>query len=215
MTATLCDLHHASVLITSSAHRALGGLIWVPATSFIGRAPTLFWSTLFGFIFTIAAAVSPTFPCFYAMRALQGLTITSCQTIAMAFIKDIFFFHERARKIGLWALLYIASPYLGPLFANFILGSTNRWRLVFWTGFAACGIDLILIIAFLDETWYNREIPPEQQPPRGRGFGSRMLRIVGVWQLRHRRTYYETVYESFKKFFLTLTKPVIPLVLFV
>lgn len=196
-------------------NRALGGLIWVPATSFIGRAPTLFWSTLFGFIFTIAATVSPTFSCFYAMRALQGVMITSCQTIAMAFIKDIFFFHQRARKIGLWALLYITSPYLGPLLANFILGGTNGWRNVFWTSVGACGIDLIFIIAFLDETWYNREIPTSEQPPRGQGFGSRMLRVIGVWQLKHRETYYETVYESFKRFFLTLTQPAILIILFV
>ncbi|KAH7254422.1 hypothetical protein NW759_009586 [Fusarium solani] len=193
---------------------AVGGIIWVPMTSFIGRAPTLFWSTFFGLVFSIVTAVSPNFPCFYAMRAMSGLFLTSGQTIAVAFIKDIFFFHERARKIGLWALMYITSPYLGPLLSNFVVGGTHKWQDVFWLGVGVVGIDLILIIAFLDETWYNRDIPTSKQPSRGQGFGSRMLRLTGVWQLRHHSTYYETAYDSFKRFFLTLFKPVLLLVLF-
>ncbi|RSL42798.1 hypothetical protein CEP54_015352 [Fusarium duplospermum] len=85
---------------------AVGGLIWVPMTSFIGRAPALFWSTFFGLVFSIVTAVSPNFPCFHAIRAMSGLFLTSGQTIAVAFIKDIFFFHDRARKNGLWALIF-------------------------------------------------------------------------------------------------------------
>ncbi|KAI7781835.1 hypothetical protein LA080_014325 [Diaporthe eres] len=107
---------------------ALGGLIWVPMTSIIGRAPTLFWTNLLGFLFSIGTAASPNFRTFYAMRALTGFFITSGQTISIAFIRDIFFFHERARKIGLWALLYIASPFWGPMIGNFVVGGTKSWQ---------------------------------------------------------------------------------------
>ncbi|KPM42937.1 hypothetical protein AK830_g3620 [Neonectria ditissima] len=142
---------------------ALGGLLWVPMTSFIGRAPTLFWSNLLGLLFSIGTALSPNFITFYAMRALTGFFITSAQTISIAFIKDMFFFHERARKIGLWALLYIASPFWGPLVGNFILGGTNSWENVFWVCVAVCGVDMILIVTFLDETW--RYIQTLIKPP--------------------------------------------------
>ncbi|KAF7554453.1 hypothetical protein G7Z17_g2925 [Cylindrodendrum hubeiense] len=171
---------------------ALGGLVWVPMTSFLGRAPTLFWSNLFGLVFSIGTAVSPNFTCFYAMRALTGFFITSAQTISIAFIRDMFFFHERARKIGLWALLYIASPFWGPLVGNFVLGGTNSWENVFWVCVAVCGVDMILIVSFLDETWYNRDIPSCDQPPRGHSFLARMSRIIGVWELKHHSLYYET-----------------------
>ncbi|KAF4999954.1 hypothetical protein FDECE_11356 [Fusarium decemcellulare] len=192
----------------------VGGLIWVPLTSFIGRAPTLFWSTFFGLVFSIITAVSPNFTTFYAMRAMSGLFLTSGQTIAVAFIKDTFFFHERARKIGLWALWYITSPYWGPLLSNFVVGGTHKWQDVFWLGVGVVVIDLILIIAFLDETWYNRDVPTPEQPSRGQGFGSRMLRVTGFWQLRHHSGYYETAYNSFKRFFLTIMKPVLLLIFF-
>jgi MFS family permease len=106
--------------------RGLGGLIWVPMTSFWGRAPVLFWTAVIGMLFGIGAAVSKDFSTFHAMRACTGLFITAAQTISIAFIKDVFFFYERARKIGLWACLYIASPYTGPCFANFVVAG---WRL--------------------------------------------------------------------------------------
>jgi hypothetical protein len=36
------------------------------------------------------------------------------------FIKVIFFFHEHAHKINIWASLVTMSPYLGPMFGAFI-----------------------------------------------------------------------------------------------
>lgn len=194
-------------------NRACGGLIWVPLTSFIGRAPVLFWTAFFGLVFVILTPLSPNFEVFYASRALHGFFLTSGQTIAVAFIKDIFFFHERARKIGLWALLYITSPFWGPLVGNFIVGGTGSWEKTFWFNTVVAGINLILIISFLDETWYNRTVPTRDQPPRGHGFSSRLRRLIGIWQLRHHSTYYETAYNSFRRFLMTLLKPIVLLVL--
>jgi nitrate/nitrite transporter NarK len=44
---------------------------------------------------------------------------------------------------------------------------------------------LILIVAFMDETYYDRTIPRDQQPARK----SRLLRLIGVeqWKSRHQR----------------------------
>lgn len=176
-------------------------------TNIIGRAPTLFWTNLLGLIFSIITAASPNFQTFYAMRALTGFFITSGQTISIAFIRDIFFFHERARKIGLWALLYIASPFWGPMMGNFVVGGTHSWQNVFWTAAGVCALQLVFMVAFLDETWYNRDIPIDQQPPRGKGFVSRMSRVIGTWEFRCRSSYYQTVWRSFKRYIQTLAKP--------
>lgn len=183
-------------------------------TSIIGRAPTLFWSTFLGLIFTILSAVPTGFDMFLGVRAVQGLFLTSGQTIAIAFIKDIFFFHERARKIGLWALMYITSPYWGPLIANFVIGETHQWQDAFWLGVGVNAISLLLILAFLDETWYNRDLPMSQQPPRGQGLFSRLLRLTGVWQMKHHSGYFDSIYNAFRRVLLILAKPVILLVLF-
>jgi len=44
-----------------------------------------------------------TFESFMAARILNGFFSTVCQVEGLMFIQDIFFFHERARKINIWA----------------------------------------------------------------------------------------------------------------
>ena len=93
------------------------------------------------------------------------------------FIQDLFFFHEHARKINIWSGFIILSPYLGPLFAAFII-STQKWQWAFGVYSIETGLCLFAIILFLDETYYNRKLA--QQPPRG----SRWKRMLGLEQRR-------------------------------
>ncbi|VUC26984.1 unnamed protein product [Clonostachys rosea] len=184
----------------------IGGLIWVPVSSIWGRGPVLFWTTVFGFGFQIGSACSTEYETYYAMRVVSALFLTSGQVISIAFLKDIFFFHERARKIGLWAVLYIASPYLGPCLANFIIAATHHWPHVYWMCSGCAGIQLLLVLAFADETWYNRDVPDSQQPARPGGLG-RLWRLTGVWGFRHHSAYFPSTVSVCKRFFSTITKP--------
>ena len=118
--------------------RGIGGLFWIPMIYFWGRAPVLFWTTVAGTFFTLGCCLTTSFTTFYGLRALMGFTLTAAQTIGLSYIKDMFFFHEHARKIGLWAGLFLLSPYCGPLFGNFIIAGTGSWRNVFWLVFAIC-----------------------------------------------------------------------------
>jgi MFS family permease len=134
----------------------------------------------------------------------MGLTLTACQTIGLSFIKDMFFFHEHARKIGVWACLFLLAPYCGPLFGNFIIAGTGEWRNVFWVVFAVCCLDLALIVAFADETWYRRDIDISNQPNRG----NRLSRLVGLWQIQNHKTYFLSVGAAVHRLFAVFIKPV-------
>lgn len=184
----------------------IGGLIWVPVSSIWGRAPVLFWTTVCGFGFQLGSAASTEYHTYFAMRVVSALFLTSGQVISIAFLKDIFFFHERARKVGLWAVLYIASPYLGPCLGNFVVGSTNHWPDVYWMCSGCAGLQLLLVLAFVDETWFNREVPDSKQPSRSGGIG-RLMRLLGIWQIRHHNEYFPTAISVCKRFFLTIAKP--------
>lgn len=175
--------------------------------SFWGRAPVLFWTCLCGTLLTLGATLSTSFEVHYAMRATMGLFLTAPQTISIAYIKDIFFFHEHARKIGLWACLYIPSPYIGPLFANFIVDATGNWRHVFWLCFGICCLQLVLIVLFLDESFYNRTV--SEQPARG----NRILRVLGVWQIKNHGGYFYTLQGAITRLISTITKPALLLLL--
>jgi MFS family permease len=99
----------------------------------------------------------------------------------------------------------ILSPYFGPLFTAFIL-STQKWNWGFWLLAILTGICLVSIVLFVDETFYNRHLPP---PPRH----SRFQRLLGIeqWKSRHRRS---TFKEAFMRPWKVAAKPTVFLSMF-
>jgi MFS family permease len=184
--------------------RGVGGCFFMPFLFFWGRAPTLFWVVVSGTLFSLGCTLAPSFEVYYAMKALQGFTLTAGQTSGLAFIQDMFFFHEHARKIGIWTAIFLASPYFGPLFANFIIAGTGSWRGVYWLVFGLGCLNLVTLLCFLDETWYRRDIAPENQPAKG----SRIFRIIGLWHIRVHRGYFGTVLNSYQRLGAVLLKPI-------
>jgi len=160
-------------------------------------------------MFTLGCAESQNFNVYYAMKILQGMTATAGQTCGLAFIQDMFFFHEQARKIGIWTVCFIVAPYFGPVFANFILAGTGEWRDVQWLGFGFGCLILLCMVCFLDETMYRRDIPVESQPPRSH----RILRLLGVWQIRNHKGYFATFWSSCQRLMFVFLKPIILLVM--
>lgn len=178
-------------------------------SSFWGRAPVLFWTAVAGLAVSIGAAVSPNYECYFAMRVLTALFLTSGQTMVIAFIKDMFFFHERARKIGLWATLYIASPYIGPCLGNFVIHETKNWPDVYWLCVGVVGLQVILVLLFVDETWYNRDVHAHDHPVRQTGLRAHLMRLTGLWQLQNHKNYFPAIGTTCKKFALIITRPVV------
>lgn len=174
--------------------------------SYWGRAPVLFWTELFGLFFTIATAFANDFATFFVLRIFTAIFITSAQTIALAFLKDIFFFHERARKIGLYACLYISSPYIGPMMANFVAGKTGDWRDVYWMCAGLLAVQVIFVLCFIDETWFDRSMPSHDQPPRPQTFTGRISRVLGFWQLAN-HGYFHTVRGSYRALWKVILQP--------
>jgi predicted MFS family arabinose efflux permease len=169
----------------------------------------MFWSTLSGTLFTLACAVTNSFSVFYAFRALMGLTLTAYQVVGLACVKDMFYFHEHARKIGIWVALFILSPYLGPFFANFMIAGLGEWRPAMWLVFAMGSVAMVLIILICDETYYERSIPTAQQPPRPATFSGRLSRIVGIWQIQNHKGYFKSLGHCCGRLLSTFLKPII------
>ncbi|KPI38023.1 putative MFS-type transporter [Cyphellophora attinorum] len=139
-----------------------GGVFVVAFSAYFGRLPVLF----------------------YFLVVATATAIWCAAAAELMFIYDMFYFHERARKINIWAAFIILSPYFGPLFAAFII-STQKWQIPFWVYVAETALCLILTILFVEETYYDRRLPIESQPDRG----SRISRLIGLsqWRSRHLR----------------------------
>jgi len=98
------------------------------------------------------------------------------------FIKDIFFFHEHPYVFLLSLSLTKDEKVLGPFVASFIIWKST-WPWAYWIVTILWAVALILIVSFMDETYYDRKIPVDQQPKRR----SRLLRLVGIEQWHSRR----------------------------
>lgn len=192
----------------------LGGLFWVPLASGWARAPVFFWSTLIGFGCALGTCFTRDYTTMFVLRALLGVFITAAQTVSIGVLKDIFFFHESARKIGLWATVYITSPYLGPCLGNFVLGATGHWPDVMWLTSGIAALQMVFIVLFLDESWWNRECTLSEQPPRPNTFIARMGRVLGLWSIKYHASYFPAVRTSFVRFGWLITRPAFFLICF-
>lgn len=119
------------------------------------------------------------------------------------FIYDMFYFHERARKINIWAAFIILSPYLGPLLAAFMIAS-KPWPVPFWVYTAETVLALVLTILFVEETFYDRRITPSAQPSSG----TRVSRLLGISQYRSRHLR-NSLIQAFSRIFIVIAKPTV------
>ena len=180
-----------------------GGVVVVALSAYFGRLPVLFYFLVLATATAIWCAAAVTFESFMAARILNGFFSTVAQGGGLMFIYDMvsfsspsmwrrraalsdankgqFFFHERARKINIWAAFIILSPYFGPLFAAFII-TTQKWPVPFWVYTAETALCLVLTILFVEETYYDRRLDTSSQPARG----SRISRLLGVSQYKSR-----------------------------
>ncbi|KAF4448535.1 hypothetical protein F53441_8064 [Fusarium austroafricanum] len=158
-----------------------GGIFVVALSAWAGRLPVLFYFLVLATATAAWCAAATTFESFMAARILNGFFSTVSQGGGLMFIFDMFFFHERARKINIWAAFIILSPYMGPLLSAFMI-ATLSWPIPFWVYFVETTLALILTILFVEETYYDRRITAENQPPRG----SRVANLFGFAQYRSR-----------------------------
>ncbi|KAI0877420.1 major facilitator superfamily domain-containing protein [Hypoxylon argillaceum] len=180
-----------------------GGIFAVAFSAYFGRLPVMFYYLAVALATAAWCAGATNFASFETARILNGFFSTVSQVNGLIFIQDIFFFHERARKINIWASFFVLSPYLGPLFAAFQV-ATKPWPTPFWVYTAETGLALVLTILFIEETYYDRRIIPSEQPDRG----NRITSLLGIaqWRSRGRRN---TFWQACLRPIRTISKPTV------
>ena len=78
------------------------------------------------------------------------------------------------------------------------------WRWPFWIYTIETGLCLLAVVAFVDETFYDRQLDPSQQAPRG----SRLWRLVGIeqWRSRYLRN---SFWQAMSRALKTISNPVV------
>ncbi|KAI1166742.1 major facilitator superfamily domain-containing protein [Nemania serpens] len=180
-----------------------GGIFVVAFSAYFGRLPVMFYFLVVALATAAWCAGAGNFESFETARILNGFFSTVSQVNGLIFIQDMFFFHERARKINVWASFFVLSPYLGPLLAAFQI-ATKPWPTPFWVYTAETALALALTIVFVEETYYDRRIVQSEQPDRG----SRITSLLGIaqWKSRGRRN---TFWQACMRPIRAISKPTV------
>ncbi|KAH6675778.1 putative MFS transporter [Halenospora varia] len=143
-----------------------GSLILVPLYLKIGRRPVMLISMLLFLGGLIGASRATTFSGLMVARVFHGLGSGVCEALPVQLVNDIFFLHERGKRIGYYTVALCLGA-TGPFYAGYMLAGGYSWRLFFYVEIAFASALFILAFLFVEETTYHRHLqPPPSSSPR-------------------------------------------------
>lgn len=179
----------------------VGGLVTVWLSAYIGRLPILFYFSIMSVVTAIWSAAAQSFESYMAARILNGFFSVAAAGGGLMWINDLYFFHQRPRKVNIWSSALILSPFIGPLVMAAVINFTT-WRVGMWVDTGIIGLGLVLVVVLGDETFYPRHLQKKDIPARK----SRILRLIGYEQIKNNYTT-NTFFGAGSRPFLTILKP--------
>ena len=161
---------------------AVGPLVWSSFADIYGRRIIFVFGSVISFAATIGAALAPNYSGYMAARFFQGLGVSPAATVGLAVINDMYFDHQRGRKIGLWVLAIDTGLLVGPIFGGFLDLVSPQW--IQWFTAIVFATLLMLELAFMPETLYPRNHMLSRMPTVGPGDDSSNADLEKVGRTR-------------------------------
>jgi MFS family permease len=175
-----------------------GGLVAVMLIRRLGRLPVLFWSQLLALGFLVGCTFAPNLKTFTAMRCLTAFFGTAPQITGLYIVTDLYPFHLQARKLNIWTMGFIISPFLSPFAFGFLVARTT-WRWAYGIGSMYSAIVVLLIVFFMEETIYDRTVRPipEHTTTGLRYRIETLIGITGAKMQKYRISWAESIMSPF------------------
>ncbi|TFK90089.1 MFS general substrate transporter [Polyporus arcularius HHB13444] len=174
-----------------------GGIFAVMLMRRFGRLPVMFWSQVLAMGWLIGCTFAPNLNTFTAMRCLNGFFATCPQVTGLYVVTDLFPFHLQARKLNIWTMGFIVSPFLSPFMMGFIVARID-WRWTYGIGSIYSAIVVALIAFFGEETMYDRKLPDPRPIPlpesRIRRRIETLVGITGARMAKYRDNWHDAVF---------------------
>ncbi|PIL36218.1 MFS general substrate transporter [Ganoderma sinense ZZ0214-1] len=171
-----------------------------------GRLPILFWSQVLAVGWLVGCTFAPNLNTFTGQWRPKPCSCGSADNMALYshallerilcglyIVTDLFPFHLQARKLNIWTMGFIISPFLSPFMMGFIVARIS-WRWTYGIG-SIYGVFVVCMIAFFgQETMYDRKLPNPRPIPRPESAlryrietligitGSRMSKYRDTWR---------------------------------
>ncbi|KAK5194633.1 hypothetical protein LTR99_003136 [Exophiala xenobiotica] len=181
-----------------------GSWVLVPMYLKFGRRPVMLGSMLIFIAGLAGASRATTYHGLMAARVFHAFGSGVCEALPVQLVNDIFFLHERGKRIG-----YYTSA-TGPLYAGYMLAGGYSWRLYFYVVVAFASALLILAFFFVEETLYKR-VPPPDVPIIGEDV-HKEAGTVHQRAIPERLSFIQTLkpwsrYDPDAEFFMTMLRP--------
>lgn len=149
--------------------------IWNPLTNVYGRRPIALLTTLMTIAGGVGSACSPNFATLVGTRFLCGAGFGGMMSVGTAIVNDMFFFHERGEKTGIYSIFVTNGAHIAALIGGYI-GQAGGWQWDYWTGVILTSFALFLAVFLFPETLFCRD-------------------AVALARKRHERTYVQMLFD--------------------
>ncbi|QKX62941.1 uncharacterized protein TRUGW13939_10109 [Talaromyces rugulosus] len=194
-----------------------GSLFLVPLYMKIGRRPVTLLSMAFFVGGLIGASQATTYEGLMAARVIHGFGSGVCESLPVQLVNDIFFLHERGKKLGYYTFCLCLGATC-PLYAGYMLAGGYSWRLFFYVVLAFAAALFIAAFFLVEETSYKRPEPaispsPSRTDEKADGIiptttfslPSRrpFMSTLKLWSsIDHEAQFFTTMFRSFTYFFV-------------
>ena len=121
-----------------------------------GKRPVFVFSLVLLVVSDAWASVAKDYGSMMGARCLSGAGQSAFEAISLSVIPDLYFVHQRNRRVAAFILLFQTGVYLGVPLSTAVYVSSGDWRREFWALAITEGIMLILFFLFFTETAYKR-----------------------------------------------------------
>ncbi|THH29771.1 hypothetical protein EUX98_g4423 [Antrodiella citrinella] len=137
-------------------------ILWSPISERIGRRPVYLISALVSAACAFAGAYCTSYNTLMVTRIFQAIFICPPQSTGACTVSEMFFEHERGRKMGVWTLLVTIGALAAPLVVGYLV-ELKGWRTEFYLLAAIHLTIFFLHLFFGPETLYpERSLPSKE-----------------------------------------------------
>lgn len=174
----------------------VGPFIWTPLSHILGRRTVLIVANLVSLAGTLGVAGSHSYGACMVCRLISSLGGSAFWGLGPSIASDMFFRHERGKKIGITSIFIVTAPYFGSIIGGCIISDPGMgWRWTQWLSGILIGIGLLIQVVFLPETIYFRDETETGFQNRSK---YKILRLLGIYKPKNTGTGFFT--EMFRPF---------------
>ncbi|MEO8307186.1 MAG: DHA2 family efflux MFS transporter permease subunit [Pseudomonadota bacterium] len=134
----------SSYMLAAAVVQPLAG--WISRR--FGEVRTFVVSNILFIIFSAICGLATTMPMLIVARLMQGLVSGPMMSVAQALLLRNYPVHRRGLALGLWAMVVIVAPVVGPVLGGYITDNYS-WPWLFYinvpTGIAAAAVSWFLL----------------------------------------------------------------------